>query len=76
MSSEREDRGDSTTGGGEDERDAGVEGTHGGLAIGRTTGMGAGIAKGGTPGAGESGGVGESGGPADEGTGGGDETGG
>jgi hypothetical protein len=70
MSSEREDRGDSTTGGGEDERDAGVEGTHGGLAIGRTTGMGAGIAKGGTPGAGESGGA------ADEGTGGGDETGG
>ncbi len=71
MSSERDDRDDLTTGGGEDEGDAGVEGTHGGLAIGRTTGMGAGIAKGGTPGAGESGGE------AVEGTGGGDvETGG
>jgi hypothetical protein len=71
MSSERDDGDDLTTsGGGEDEGDAGVEGTHGGLAIGRTTGMGAGIAKGGTPGAGESGGA------AVEGTGGDDETGG
>jgi hypothetical protein len=50
MSSERDDRDDLNEGG----EDSGVEGTHGGLAIGRTTGMGAGIAKGGTPGAGES----------------------
>jgi hypothetical protein len=37
------------------DRDAatGSGGTHGGVAIGRTTGMGAGLKKGGTPGAGE-----------------------
>ena len=53
MSSERDDRDDLTKSGDGDE--GAHEGTHGGLAIGRTTGMGAGIAKGGTPGAGESG---------------------
>lgn len=55
MPNERDDRDDAageeiSTPGGE----AGVVdeggGTHGGLAIGRTTGMGAGIAHGGTPG--------------------------
>jgi len=73
MSSEHDDRDDSTTGKDEGADASGesahVEGTHGGLAIGRTTGMGAGITKGGTPGAGES-----SGGEIE--TGGGDESGG
>jgi hypothetical protein len=50
MSSGRDEKDDSTEGG-----EGMHEGTHGGLAIGRTTGMGAGIAKGGTPGVGESG---------------------
>ncbi|MFL6253700.1 MAG: hypothetical protein ACJ74T_01630 [Pyrinomonadaceae bacterium] len=61
MSIERDDRDDAA---GEDS----VGGTHGGLAIGRTTGMGAGIADGGTPGAGEA-----SGDDDEEGTSGGDE---
>ena len=47
MSSERDDR--NTPDGGDTEGE-GSGGTHGGLAIGRTTGMGAGIADGGTPG--------------------------
>lgn len=59
MSSERDDRDDSNTGGG--------AGTHGGLAIGRTTGMGAGVAKGGTPGAGDTDGGGTSKGGASKG---------
>ena len=54
MSIERDDR-DDVTGVGADSSEGG--GTHGGLAIGRTTGMGAGIAQGGTPGADEEGGA-------------------
>src|SRR4051812_20931346 len=50
MPSERDKRNDLNAG-----SESG-EGTHGGLAIGRTTGMGAGINRGGTPGASESGG--------------------
>lgn len=50
MSSERDD-GDEETGGGTESRPRGEGGgTHGGVAIGRTTGMGAGVATGGTPG--------------------------
>lgn len=48
MSIERDDR-DPAAGDDPEGEDSGG-GTHGGLAIGRTTGMGAGIAGGGTPG--------------------------
>lgn len=58
MSSKRDERDDSNAGGG--------EGTHGGLAIGRTTGMGAGVKKGGTPGAGDAGADIETGGDSSE----------
>lgn len=61
MSSERADRDDAADGGTEGEG----SGTHGGIAIGRTTGMGAGIADGGTPGPDEAS-DGESGGTADD----------
>jgi hypothetical protein len=57
MSNERDDRDDAAGGG-----------THGGLAIGRTTGMGAGVARGGTPGVGEGAGGGEDSSDEGEGT--------